>query len=631
METTSEFYLKKKTMNRTNKTTFNLNARRNGLTIFCRAAALSVIFCFSAGSSLAQGSPFPLGTIQPAPAPTNCPAGYTCSGVQVTCPQVANSHRGSLAIAAHTQGNPRGLVMLFTGGPGSEWWTSQAPEAPALADELRAQGFTLAQVKWSNSWHSTVAGNDAGPAHLGCRPATVIRYVYDNYYLPLGITPARIGQAGFCITGNSGGASQVSYALSHYGLENILNVVIPTGGPPHSALAKSMMNNPSEEGYWYPLGTRRTIDRSYGFLDGNGPGARQDPIFIPRWLEESVSTGGSDYHHPRTRVHFIIGEQDQGMQTVSSDYSNRLISSGSPFVSVEIAPGTPHLVIETAAGRAAFKAAILANSGPLASRAAFDFDGDGRADLAVFRPSDRVWYLLRSQSGFSAMQFGLSTDKIAPADFDGDGKTDIAVFRDGIWYWLNSSNGNFNAVQFGQAGDIPVPADYTGDGRAELAVYRGGIWYTLNLANNQFQAVQFGISSDKPVPADFDGDGKTDYAVYRDGVWYMLGSSRGFSAVQFGIATDTPTVGDYDGDGKADQAVYRGGVWYLLRSQAGFTAAQFGIASDIPASADYDGDGVTDIAVYRDGVWYMLRSTQGFGAAQFGSADDRPIPAAFVP
>jgi uncharacterized delta-60 repeat protein len=265
-------------------------------------------------------------------------------------------------------------------------------------------------------------------------------------------------------------------------------------------------------------------------------------------------------------------------------------------------------------------------------RPAFDFDGDGRADQSVFRPSDRTWYLLGSQSGFSGVQFGLSSDRIAPADFDGDGRTDVAVFRNGTWYWLNSSNGSFNAYQFGVDGDIPVPSDYTGDGRSELAVYRSGVWYTLNLADNQFQAVQFGISSDRAVPADYDGDGKTDYAVYRDGTWYLLRSTAGFAATQFGIASDKPVVGDYDGDGKTDLAVYRAGVWYILQSSTqGFFTVQFGAAGDVPVAADYDGDGKTDIAVYRDGAWYLLRSAQGFGTVQFGVASDKPVPAAFVP
>jgi (2Fe-2S) ferredoxin len=264
-------------------------------------------------------------------------------------------------------------------------------------------------------------------------------------------------------------------------------------------------------------------------------------------------------------------------------------------------------------------------------KANYDFDGDGRSDISVFRPANGTWYLNSSALGFTAVQFGISTDKITPVDFDGDGKTDIAVFRDGTWYWLNSSNGTVGGAQFGQAGDVPVPADYDGDGRSELAVYRSGTWYTLSLANNQVQTIQFGISTDKPVPADFDGDGKTDLAVYRDGIWYLLRSTDGFTALQFGIASDKPTVGDYDGDGKADLAVYRAGTWYVLGSTQGVSTVQFGIASDIPVAADYDGDGKTDIAVFRDGVWYILGSQQGVKIVQFGVSNDKPIPAAFVP
>ena len=67
----------------------------------------------------------------------------------------------------------------------------------------------------------------------------------------------------------------------------------------------------------------------------------------------------------------------------------------------------------------------------------FDFDGDGKADLSVFRPSEGIWYLNRSAEGFTGFQFGLSSDKLTPEDYDGDYITDIAVFREGIWYILN--------------------------------------------------------------------------------------------------------------------------------------------------------------------------------------------------
>jgi uncharacterized delta-60 repeat protein len=256
----------------------------------------------------------------------------------------------------------------------------------------------------------------------------------------------------------------------------------------------------------------------------------------------------------------------------------------------------------------------------------FDFDGDGRSDISVFRPSDSVWYIDRSFSGFTAAQFGISTDKITPADYDGDGKTDISIFRDGTWWRINSGNSTVAVAQFGIAGDIPVPGDYNGDGRDELAVYRNGEWWLEGTGRTAF-----GTPTDKPVPADYDGDGKTDISIYRDGAWWRIKSSDStVSVVQFGIATDRPVIGDYDGDSRADLAVYRDGTWHILRTTGGYTAFNWGLATDTPTAADYDGDGRTDAAVYRNGTWYLLQSTGGVAIRQFGLANDTPVPAAFV-
>ncbi len=264
----------------------------------------------------------------------------------------------------------------------------------------------------------------------------------------------------------------------------------------------------------------------------------------------------------------------------------------------------------------------------------FDFDGDGRADVSVFRGG--VWYRLNSSdNSFSGAQFGIASDKLVPADYDGDRRSDLAVFRDGVWYILNSQNNSFRAVQFGLAGDAPVPGDYDADGKADVAVFRAGIWYILNSANNSFRGEQFGQAGDKPIVGDFDADGKQDLTVFRSGVWYVNRSTAGFYAVQFGIDSDKPVAADYNGDGKTDVAVYRPstGTWYTLLNPAiSYSAVQFGQNGDAPVPADYDGDGRADRAVYRGGNWFLLTSANNlFRAVQFGQSGDAPVETAYLP
>jgi uncharacterized delta-60 repeat protein len=273
-----------------------------------------------------------------------------------------------------------------------------------------------------------------------------------------------------------------------------------------------------------------------------------------------------------------------------------------------------------------------------------DFDGDGRTDISIFRPSNGQWWLNRSLTAQTvALQFGATTDIIAPGDFTGDGKTDIAFFRpsNGFWFILRSEDNSFFSYPFGTNGDIPAPADYDGDGRTDSAVFRpsDSTWYINRSSDFGATIAQFGTNGDKPVAADYDGDGLTDIAIFRpsDGSWWYLRSSDGqFRVYRFGVGTDKPVQADYTGDGKADIAIFRPstGEWFIQRSEDNsFFSFPFGTNGDLPAPGDYDGNGIADATVFRpsNATWFSLTQTQGTTFSTFGINGDRPAPAAFVP
>jgi uncharacterized delta-60 repeat protein len=269
---------------------------------------------------------------------------------------------------------------------------------------------------------------------------------------------------------------------------------------------------------------------------------------------------------------------------------------------------------------------------PGVHRARYDYDGDGRSDINVFRPSTNQWYILGSQSGIRAVGFGSAGDKLTPADYDGDGRTDVAVYRPstGFWYWMNSSNGAIGSKQFGVSGDIPIAADFDGDGRADLGLYRpsNGYWFIFNFVYNTLDYFPFGATEDKPLAADYDGDGKADAAVFRpsNGTWYLRRSAAGIIGYAFGSGTDKPVPADYDGNGQTDIAVYRSGIWYILQNLTTFRAVAFGAADDVPVPTDYNGDKSADIAVYRpsSGGWYVWSCSNNaqFNFTYFGASTD---------
>ncbi len=269
-----------------------------------------------------------------------------------------------------------------------------------------------------------------------------------------------------------------------------------------------------------------------------------------------------------------------------------------------------------------------------------DYDGDRKADPALYDAENGIWNVLFSGNAYHSGAFALGGPgaRPVPGDYDGDGKTDVAVYeKNGVWTVLLSDSAYAKTITyFGGPYMGPVAADYDGDGKTDIACYekRSGVWSILMSGNNNAPvSMQWGGSGTMPIPADYDGDGKADLALYRrtTGEWQVLLSSLGYAGVSllFGGSDDMPIPADYDNDRKADPAVYNRltGEWQVLLSSLGYARAAliFGNSQYKALAGDYDGDGKNDLAIHANLLqeWQILLSGSNYEGAEliFGGAN----------
>lgn len=143
-----------------------------------------------------------------------------------------------------------------------------------------------------------------------------------------------------------------------------------------------------------------------------------------------------------------------------------------------------------------------------------DFDGDGKDDIAVFRPSQAVWYVLTSQSPytyFAAQPTHYQSGDIPLAgDVNGDGKDDFILYSPGgytygnfrVDYSTGSGTAGANGFSFRNGyTETPLMMDFNGNGKSDFCTFNSsGNWSCYDLSNNDdFYNFHFGATGDIPI------------------------------------------------------------------------------------------------------------------------------------
>lgn len=231
-----------------------------------------------------------------------------------------------------------------------------------------------------------------------------------------------------------------------------------------------------------------------------------------------------------------------------------------------------------------------------------------RLNGAYYRPYLHRAYFTMGSTATSAN----CSDKPVSGDWNGDGKADLGVYRPtpttGQFFELTGSTTATHT--WGKPGDIAVTGDWDANGRAETGVRPlGSKAFVLRSATGAVRTnYNYGLPTDTPVIGDWNGDRYADLGVYRPSTRQFIMRPPGGGAntvVVWGAAGDKPVSGDWNKDGRSDIGTYTPSTGYwTLRVPSGtrFTTERFKYGAtngDLPVTGDWNGDKITDVGVWR--------------------------------
>lgn len=283
----------------------------------------------------------------------------------------------------------------------------------------------------------------------------------------------------------------------------------------------------------------------------------------------------------------------------------------------------------------------------LGSRAAHDFNGDGKSDL-FWRsyPFGGFWSGAQFMDlmdgplkvGWASFNAPANDSRSAIGDFDGDGKADLIYIPSlqadpfryptiEIWLMNGSTRRSTTIITPMQPAfhHIAAVGDFDGDGKSDLIWRDEQIWFNpagsrlptgdtilwfmdgTTLRSSHF-LITIAPTWRIAGTGDFDGDGKSD-VIWRDSatgdtvMWLMDGATYKSSHYMITIPGSwaIAVTGDFDGDGKSD-LVWRdnvtGDTVMWLMDGAAYKSSHYLITIPsqwVLAAGDFDGDGKSDL------------------------------------
>ncbi|NND09329.1 MAG: hypothetical protein HKN87_23395 [Saprospiraceae bacterium] len=259
-----------------------------------------------------------------------------------TASETVAEPKGGIIRIDEPTGDCVGTIVMYSGGLGN-WYISRREKGANFISDLTKEGFRVIQIKWDKGWFIGRSGNYEGFKNLAVHPATVTQYIYDEL--------ADKGKP-FVLFGGSGGAAQIAYMLSFYGIDKITNSAIVFGGFWMGRLDLGCFDKDSLNYYMhYSDRAKASIDLSFGFdSESKGPCELYDTNYVDLYKNNSVSIGGN-YYYPGTHVYLIYGGNDRvGALNQGLTYYSALVTAKSPFVHMQVIDGAPHGILYDSTG-----------------------------------------------------------------------------------------------------------------------------------------------------------------------------------------------------------------------------------------------------------------------------------------